>query len=69
MFFLPPTMSKKFNPIHAMNTLFRTMLKDEPSLVLRTPSNNNQIVLATALLLTGEKEFKKYFKVSTTCSE
>ncbi len=52
-----------------MTTLFRTMLKDEPSLVLRTPSNDHQIVLATASLPTGEKEFKKYFKVSTARSE
>jgi len=68
-FFSPPTSSMKFNPIHAMATLFRTMLKDEPSLVLRTPSNDHQIVLATALIPTGEKEFKKYFKVSTARSK
>ncbi len=68
-FFPPPTASNKFNPIHAMTTLFRTMLKDEPSLVLCTPSNDHQIVLATASLPTGEKEFKKYFKVSTARSE
>jgi len=52
-----------------MVTLFQTMLKDEPSLVLCTPSNDQQIVLATASLPTGEKEFKKYFKVSTARSE
>jgi len=52
-----------------MTTLFQTMLKDEPSLVLQTPSNNHQIILATALLPTGEKEFKKYFKVSTAQSK
>jgi len=42
------------------------MIKDEPSLVLRTPSNDNQIVLATTSVPKGETEFKKYFKVSTT---
>jgi len=68
-FFPPPTTSKKFNPIHAMTTLFRTMLKDEPSLVLRTPSNDKQLILATASLPTGEKDFKTYFKVSTARSE
>jgi len=42
------------------------MLKDKLSLVLRTPSNDKQIVLALAHLLTGETEFKKFFKVLTT---
>jgi len=41
------------------------ILKDEPSLVLRTPNNDNQIVLALAVMPRGEAEFKKYFKVST----
>ncbi len=45
------------------------MRKDEPSLVLRTPSNNSQIVLASALVPRGETKFKKYFKVLTTCIE
>ncbi len=68
-FFPPPSASAKFNPIHAMNRLFRTMLKDEPSLVLRTPTNDKQLILATNSLPTGENEFKKYFKVSTARSE
>ncbi len=42
------------------------MLRDEPSLVLRTPSNSNQIILASSSVPKGENEFKKYFKVSTT---
>ncbi len=42
------------------------MLKDEPSLVIRTPNNDEQIVLASASLPTGETAFKKFFKVSTT---
>jgi len=41
------------------------MLKDKPSLVLHTPSNDKQIVLALAHLPTGKTEFKKFFKVST----
>jgi len=49
-----------------MANLFRTILKDEPSLVLCTPSNDNQIILALASVPKGEVEFKKYFKVSTT---
>jgi len=67
----------KFNPIHAMRQLFQTMLKNEPSLVLQTPSNDKQIILAlvsiltgeTKLILTGETKFKKFFKVLTTCIE
>jgi len=59
----------KFNPIHAMNSLLQMMIKDELSLVLRTPSNNQQLVLASKSLPTQEANFKKYFKVSTTCSE
>ncbi len=65
-FFPTPTAPTKFHPITAMNQLLRTMLKDESSLVLRTPSNDRQIELAKAFLPTGENEFKKYFKVSTT---
>jgi len=64
-FFLTPTAPTKFNPIGAMNQLLRTMLKDESSLVLRTPSNDRQIVLASDHLPTGKKEFKQFFKVST----
>jgi len=65
-FFPTPTAPNKFHPITAMNQLLRTMLRDEPSLVLRTPRNDKQIVLASARLPTGETEFKKFFKVSTT---
>jgi len=45
------------------------MLKDEPSLILRNPSNDKQLVLASAQLPTGEKEFKQFFNVSTTRNE
>jgi len=62
---IPPPPAK-FNPIAAMRNLFRTMLKDEPPLVIRTPNNDEQIVLASASLPTGETAFKKFFKVSTT---
>jgi len=65
-FFPMPQEPTKFNPIVATKQLFRAMLKDEPSLVLRTPTNDKQIVLASAQLPTGETEFKKFFKVSTT---
>jgi len=65
-FFPTPTAPTKFNPIGTMNQLLWTMLKDEPSLVLQTPSNDKQLVLASAHLPTGETEFKKFFKVSTT---
>jgi len=65
-FFPLPQAPMKFNPTSAMYHLLRTMLKDEPSLVLRTASNDKQIVLASAHLPTGETEFKKFFKVSTT---
>jgi len=68
-FFPTPTAPTKFNPIRAMSTLLRTILKDEPSLVLRTPSNDMQLVLASDPIPTGEAEFKKYFKVSTTRRE
>jgi len=65
-FFPTPTAPVKFQPIGAMTQLLRTMLKDESSLVLRTPSNDQQLVLASDRLPTGEKAFKQFFKVSTT---
>jgi len=65
-FFPTPTAPMKFHPINAMNQLLRMMIKDEPSLILRTPSNDKQLVLASAPLPTGKTEFKKFFKVSTT---
>jgi len=68
-YFPPPTAGAKFNPIQAMTRLFRTMIKDEPSLVLRTPTNDKQLILASDSLPTGETEFKKYFKVATARSE
>ncbi len=68
-YFPPPAVGTKFNPIPAMNRLFRAMLKDEPSLVLRTPTNDKQIIIASDSLPTGEKEFKQYCKVSTARSE
>jgi len=64
-FFPMPMVPTRFNPISMMNALLRTMLQDEPSLMLHTPSNDKQLILASAVLLTGESEFKKYFKVST----
>jgi len=55
----------RLNPITAMKQLFRMMLKDEPSLVLCTPSNDKQIILDSTSIPSGEKEFKKFFHVST----
>jgi len=49
-FFPTPMAPTKFNPIGTMNQLLWTMLKDESSLVLQTPSNDRQIVLASAHL-------------------
>jgi len=63
-FFPTPSPPAKFNPIPAMNHLFRIILKDKPSLVLRTPTNDKQIILASASLPSRESEFKKYFKVT-----
>jgi len=63
-FFPTPSPPAKFNPIPAMNHLFHIILKDKPSLVLRTPNNDKQIILASASLPSGESEFKKYFKVT-----
>jgi len=68
-FFPIPTAPTKFNPIQAMTSLLRTMIKDEPSLVLRTPSNDQQIIITSSSLPTREAEFKKYFKVSNPRSE
>ncbi len=68
-FFPTPTAPTKLNPITAMKQLFKTMIKDEPSLVIRSPRNDKQIVLDTASLPSGENEFKKFFKVSTTHNE
>jgi len=64
-FFPTPVAPMKFNPISAMNHLLRMMLKDEPSLVIRTSNNDKQIILAADPLPTGETGFKKFFKVST----
>jgi len=64
-----PQAPMKFNPTSAMYHLLRTMLKDEPSLVLRTASNDKQIVLASETLPTGEKAFKQFFNVSTPRAE
>jgi len=68
-FFPIPMAPMKFNPIHAMNSLLRTMIKDEPSLVLRNPNNDQQLVLASESLPTREADFKQYFKVSNPRSE
>jgi len=68
-FFPVPTAPAKFNPTSAMQHLLRIMIKDEPSLVLRTPRNDQQIVLATMPLPVGEKAFKQFCTVSTPRSE
>jgi len=52
-FFFSPE-PKKFNPAVAMKQLFHAMIKDKPSLVLRTASNDNQIDLVSAQIPTGE---------------
>jgi len=65
-FFPTPPAPAKFNPITAMSTLFRMILQDEPSLVLRTLSNDNQIILASTPVPKGKTKFKKYFEVTTT---
>jgi len=64
-FFPTPTAPAKFNPITNMRQLLRIMIKDESSLVLRTASNDKQILLASDSIPTGESEFKKFFKVTT----
>jgi len=68
-FFPAPTAPMKFNPTSAMTHLLRTMIKDEPSLVLCTANNDNQIVLASESIPTGEKAFKQFFHVSTPRAE
>jgi len=68
-FFPAPSAPTKFNPTSAMHQLLRTMLKDEPSLVLHTPNNDQQIVLASESLPIGEKAFKQFFKVSNPRAE
>jgi len=61
-----PSEPTKFNPIPAMSQLLQMMLKDEPSLVLQTTSNDKQVILATTPLPTTKTEFQKFFNVSTT---
>jgi len=68
-FFPLPQTPMKFNPITAMTQLLRIMLKDEPSLVLRTAHNDQQLILASESLPTGEKAFKQFFTVSTPRTE
>jgi len=65
-YFPTPVEPTRFNPVTAMNQLFRTMLKDEPSLVLCNLANDQQVVLASTPLPTGKTEFHKYYNVSTT---
>ncbi len=64
-FFPVPTAPAKFNPTSAMQQLLRI----KPSLVLRTPCNDAQIVLATMPLPTGEKAFKKFCTISNPRAE
>jgi len=64
-FFPTPPPPAKFHPIPVMTQLFRTVLKDEPSLVLHTPTNDKQIILSSGSMPTGEAEFKKFLKVTT----
>jgi len=68
-FFPLPPAPTKFHPISAMTQLLRIMLKEEPSLVLRTATNDQQRVLASDSLPTGEKAFKQFFTVSTPRAE
>ncbi len=68
-FFPAPKAPTKFNPITAMHSLLRVMLKDEPSLVLQSLSNEQQLVLSSEMLPTREADFKRYFKVSNPRSE
>jgi len=68
-YFPTPAEPTRFNPVTAMNQLFNTMLKDEPSLVLCSLKNDNQVILATAPIPTGKKEFQKFCNVSTTRNE
>jgi len=60
----------KFNLISAMQQLVRTMIKDKPLLlVICTKNNDNQIILASELLPSGEKAFKQFFNVSKPHTE
>jgi len=65
-FFPTPSEPMKFNPISKMTKLLHMMLKDKVSLVLRTPDNNQQIILATTPLPTSKNKFQKFFTVLTT---
>jgi len=49
-----------------MRQLLRAMIKDKMSLILCNATNEKQIKLASESILSGETEFKKIFKVSTT---
>jgi len=68
-FFPLPMAPMKFNPISAMQQLLRTLIKDEQLLVLRMPSNDQQLVLNTQSIPTGKKAFKQFFTVSTPRAE
>jgi len=65
-YFPTPQDATKFNPVTAMNQLLHMMLKDKSSLVIHTPKNDKQVILATTPLLTGKTKFKKFFTVSTS---
>jgi len=65
-FFPTPSEPTKFNPMTTMTQLLRTMLKGEPSLVLCSPDNDQQLILATTSLPTSKAAFQKFFTVSTT---
>jgi len=68
-YFPTPAEPTRFNPVSAMNQLCCIMLKDEPSLVLCNLTNDNQVILESAPLPTGKKEFQKFCTVLTICIE
>jgi len=49
-----------------MTQLLLMILKDKLSLVLCTPKNDQQIILATTPIPTNKTKFQKFFNVSTT---
>jgi len=59
VYFLPLHANTKFNAISFLSKV----IKYEPSLVVVNQATNEQIVLATAPLLTNEEDFRKYFAV------
>jgi len=64
VYFPPPQVNTKFNPISSMHSFFKEVIKYKPTLVIVNQKNMEQIDIAKTPLPTNEEDFKKYFVVT-----